>query len=111
MNRIAPAADRPADLPYIVSRPVARDAAEPALQHLLAMMAGPNNLEYDVASGGRGDRDSVVEELLVTLTGAQAATVVNNNAAAVLLTIAALAHLVPGLSSWISAGAGFHSSW
>jgi L-seryl-tRNA(Ser) seleniumtransferase len=66
--------------------------AEPALQHLLAMMCGPNNLEYDVASGGRGDRDSLVEELLTTLTGAQAATVVNNNAAAVLLTIAALAH-------------------
>ncbi|HSW22737.1 MAG TPA: L-seryl-tRNA(Sec) selenium transferase [Burkholderiaceae bacterium] len=65
--------------------------AEPALQHLLAMMAGPNNLEYDIGSGGRGDRDSVVEELLTTLTGAQAATVVNNNAAAVLLTIAALA--------------------
>ena len=65
--------------------------AEPALQHLLAMMGGPNNLEYDLDSGSRGDRDSVVEELLCTLTGAQAATVVNNNAAAVLLTIAALA--------------------
>ncbi|MFY9511076.1 MAG: L-seryl-tRNA(Sec) selenium transferase [Rubrivivax sp.] len=65
--------------------------AEPALQHLLAMMAGPNDLEYDLASGGRGDRDSIVEELLCTLTGAEAATVVNNNAAAVLLTIAALA--------------------
>ena len=65
--------------------------ADAALQHLLTMMAGPNNLEYDLASGGRGDRDSVVEELLCTLTGAQAATVVNNNAAAVLLTIAALA--------------------
>ncbi|HSW23971.1 MAG TPA: L-seryl-tRNA(Sec) selenium transferase [Burkholderiaceae bacterium] len=65
--------------------------AEPALQHLMAMMAGPNNLEYDLSSGGRGDRDGVVEELLTTLTGAQAATVVNNNAAAVLLSIAALA--------------------
>ncbi len=65
--------------------------AEPALQHLLAVMAGPNNLEYDLASGGRGDRDTLVEELLCTLTGAEAATVVNNNAAAVLLTIAALA--------------------
>src|SRR5207344_1909804 len=65
--------------------------ADSALQHLLATIAGPNNLEYDLAGGGRGDRDSVVEELLTTLTGAQAATVVNNNAAAVLLTIAALA--------------------
>jgi L-seryl-tRNA(Ser) seleniumtransferase len=65
--------------------------ADSALQHVLAMMAGPNNLEYDLTSGGRGDRDSIVEELLCTLTGAQAATVVNNNAAAVLLTIAALA--------------------
>jgi len=65
--------------------------AEPALQHLLATMAGPNNLEYDLASGGRGDRDTIVEELLTTITGAQAATVVNNNAAAVLLTVAAIA--------------------
>lgn len=65
--------------------------ADAALQHLLTVMAGPNNLEYDLASGGRGDRDSVVEELLCMLTGAEAATVVNNNAAAVLLTIAALA--------------------
>lgn len=65
--------------------------ADSALQHLLTMMAGPNNLEYDLDTGGRGDRDSIVEELLTTLTGAEAATVVNNNAAAVLLTIAALA--------------------
>ena len=65
--------------------------ADEALAHLLKMMSGPNNLEYDLATGGRGDRDSIVEELLCTLTGAEAATVVNNNAAAVLLTIAALA--------------------
>ena len=58
--------------------------ADSALQHLLATMTGPNNLEYDLVTGDRGDRDSIVEELLCQLTGAQAATVVNNNAAAVL---------------------------
>jgi L-seryl-tRNA(Ser) seleniumtransferase len=70
--------------------------ADSALQHLLAMMAGPNNLEYDIDSGGRGDRDSLVEELLCRITGAEAATVVNNNAAAVLLSIAAMASHHPG---------------
>ncbi|MFZ2989977.1 L-seryl-tRNA(Sec) selenium transferase [Ideonella sp.] len=65
--------------------------ADSALEHLLAQMAGPNNLEYDLTTGGRGDRDSIVEELLCQITGAEAATVVNNNAAAVLLTIAAFA--------------------
>ena len=65
--------------------------ADAALQRLLAVMTSPNNLEYDLATGSRGDRDSLVEELLCSITGAEAATVVNNNAAAVLLTIAALA--------------------
>ena len=66
--------------------------ADAAIEHLVRTMSGPNNLEFDLDAGGRGDRDSVVEDLLCTLTGAEAATVVNNNAAAVLLTIAALAH-------------------
>ncbi len=62
-----------------------------AIQMVTEVAKGYSNLEYDIASGGRGFRYSHVEHLLTDLTGAESAMVVNNNAAAVLLILSALA--------------------
>src|SRR5258707_4007325 len=62
-----------------------------ALDRVLEAGRAYSNLEYDLAAGARGSRQDHVARILRRLTGAQAAIVVNNNAGAMLLALAALA--------------------
>ena len=65
--------------------------ADEAIARVGEVARGYSNLEYDLASGTRGSRQDHVAPILRRLTGAEAALVVNNNAAAVMLALAALA--------------------
>ena len=65
--------------------------ATAAIERATAVAAGYSNLEYDLEAGARGSRHSHLGAILAELTGAEDGMAVNNNAAAVMLTLAALA--------------------
>jgi L-seryl-tRNA(Ser) seleniumtransferase len=84
--------------------------SEASLQAMESVGSGYSTLEYDLSSGQRGKRDQHAETLLTRLTGAESALVVNNNAAAVLLTLTGLAfgkEVIISRSQLIEIGGGF----
>jgi L-seryl-tRNA(Ser) seleniumtransferase len=86
--------------------PISREA----LAAMESVSQGYSNLEFDLESGARGSRHVHVEALLCQLTGAEAALVVNNNAAAVLLGLTALARrkeVIVSRGQAVEIGGGF----
>ena len=66
--------------------------SEQLMAEAVRVATRPTTLEYDLRTGRRGQRENIVEHRLKLLTGCEAATIVNNNAAAVLLVLNTLAH-------------------
>jgi L-seryl-tRNA(Ser) seleniumtransferase len=81
-----------------------------ALQAAASVGRGYSNLEFDLENGARGSRQTLAEPLLTHLTGAEAAMVVNNNAAALLLALTALAkhkRVIISRTQLVEIGGGF----
>ena len=84
--------------------------ADVAIARIGAIARGYSNLEYDIDNGERGSRTVHAESLLMQLTGAEAAIVVNNNAAATMLILAGLAagrEVVISRGELVEIGGGF----
>ncbi len=84
--------------------------SEEAIASVVAVARGYSTLEYDLAAGGRGSRQTLVRALLRELTGAEDALVVNNNAAAALVTLTALAagrEVIVSRGELVEIGGGF----
>jgi len=84
--------------------------SEEAISAMERISRGYNNLEFDLESGERGSRHTHLEPLLCRLTGAEAGLVVNNNAAAVLLGLSAIAkrkEVIVSRGQAVEIGGGF----
>src|SRR4029077_2894054 len=84
--------------------------SEAAVARVAEVARGYSTLEYDLARGERGRRDVHAEAMLCRLTGAEAATVVNNNAAATMLILASMAagrEVVVSRGELVEIGGGF----
>ena len=84
--------------------------SDDAIDAMRAASEGYGDLELDLETGRRGSRQGRVAELICQLTGAEAALVVNNNASAVLLGLAAVAHgkeVIVSRGEAVEIGGGF----